>query len=135
MSRGTAAPDRARGRATGPKGARAADSLTLANHPTAPVQIRQAKGWGGLIGLGLAVAVSWNAGASPFEVGSRALVGGLVGLLLAWALAVYVWRHLALGHIKLMKDEAAERARRLAEERAGGAPDRSGPPPGGTEAR
>jgi hypothetical protein len=74
---------------------------SVAAHPRAGAHVRAAKGWGGLIGFFLAAYLSHAAGLSMAGVGFRALIGGVVGYLVAWALAVNVWRHLLIAELKL----------------------------------
>jgi hypothetical protein len=73
---------------------------SIAAHPRASYQVRRAKGWGGLIGFGLAAYVSYKAGVPTFDLGLRALIAGIVGYMLAWACAVTVWRHLVLAELR-----------------------------------
>jgi hypothetical protein len=73
---------------------------TLASHPRARSQIARAKGWGGLVGFALGALLSWRAGAAPFDIGLRALAGGIAGWLVAWRCAVSVWTHLAVAEIR-----------------------------------
>jgi hypothetical protein len=75
--------------------------VSVAVHPRAVAHVRAAKGWGGLIGFMLAAYLSHGAGLSLAGVGFRALIGGVVGYLVAWALAVNVWRHLVIAELKL----------------------------------
>jgi uncharacterized membrane protein YccC len=83
--------------------------LKLSEHPRAARQIRAAKGWGGLLGFALVALLSWHAGIPPFEVGVRALLGGVVGYVVAWAGAVHAWRHLAVAEIRAAHRASAER--------------------------
>ena len=79
--------------------------LTLATHPRAARRIRQAKGWGGLVGFALVAWLCWGAGMSAFDAGVRALGGGIVGFLAAWAASLTFWRILVEAEHKV----AAER--------------------------
>lgn len=63
-------------------------------HPRAALQIRKAKGWGGLVAFLLVFVLSLQAGAPVFDALWRALLAGIVGLMVAWAAAVVAWRHL-----------------------------------------
>ena len=55
-----------------------------------------------------------------FEVGLRGLAAGVLGYLVAWAVAVQVWRHLAVAEVREVHRRYAEQAQRAApaEERA-----------------
>jgi hypothetical protein len=81
-------------------------ALRLATHPRAPRQIAAAKGWAGLLGFLFVGWTSHAAGATLFESGLRAIAGGVVLYVLAWAAAVVVWQQVAKAEV--------ERARRRA---------------------
>lgn len=83
--------------------------LKLSEHPRAGRQIRAAKGWGGLLGFALVALLSWNAGVPPFDVGVRALLGGVAGYVVAWTGAVHAWRHLAVAEIRAAHRATIER--------------------------
>jgi hypothetical protein len=93
----------------GPAGA----APRLASHPRAQRHIRQAKGWGGLVGLVLATLASMRGGVAPLDTGAHALVGGIAGYLVAWFVAVNIWRQLAVAelraaHKRLVEAQAGE---------------------------
>jgi hypothetical protein len=69
-------------------------------HPRARRDIARAKGWGGLAGFGLVLALAVSGGAPLDDALVRALAGGVIGLLVAWRSAVLVWRHLAVAEIR-----------------------------------
>jgi hypothetical protein len=73
---------------------------SVAGHPRARAQVRRAKGWGGLVGFGIAAYVSLNAGVPAADAGLRALAAGLAGYMLAWVCAVTVWRHLVMAELR-----------------------------------
>jgi hypothetical protein len=83
--------------------------LKLSEHPRAGRQIRAAKGWGGLLGFALVGLLSWHAGIPWFDVGMRALLGGVVGYVVAWTGAVHAWRHLAVAEIRAAHRATIER--------------------------
>jgi len=99
-----------KGKGKGKKGSGAA-GISLAAHPRAVSAISRAKGWGGLGGFALVAVVSWRAGAAPVDVGLRALAGGVAGLLMAWTVALHVWRHLAVAELRAVRRHAADAAR------------------------
>lgn len=92
------------------------EAVSLASHPEAAGQIRQAKGWGGLLGLVLVAFVTWRGGGSLEVVAEYALIGGVVGFVLAWALMLNVWRHMALADITRKRRQAEEAYRSYLEE-------------------
>ena len=77
---------------------------SVANHPRARYQVRRAKGWGGIVGFGIAAYLGYQAGIPTFDIGERALAAGIVGYMLAWACAVSVWRHLVLAELRAAVD-------------------------------
>jgi hypothetical protein len=95
---------------------RKAGDVRLSEHPRAKHQIAVAKGWGGLIGLGLAGYVTYGHGLGFLDVAIRALGWGLAAYLLVWFCAVQVWRHLAVAEVR--SAEKLWRERRVAQERA-----------------
>jgi hypothetical protein len=76
------------------------EQIRVSDHPRARRQIAQAKGWGALAAFGLVVLVSWQAGVPAFDVGVRGLAAGVLGYVVAWAVAVQVWRHLAVAEVR-----------------------------------
>ena len=96
--------------------AKAQDVMSLGSHPVAGAHIRTAKGIGGLFGL-LAVAwLTWSTGAALPTIGLRALVGGMVGYVIAWSLMLTVWRYIAVADINAKRKEAEEAYRAYLEE-------------------
>jgi hypothetical protein len=77
-----------------------AEQIRISAHPRARRQIAQAKAWGALAAFGLVLLVSWQAGVPAFDVGLRALAAGVVGYIVAWGVAVQVWRHLAVAEVR-----------------------------------
>jgi hypothetical protein len=95
-----------------PKGpAVSATAISVSAHPRAAYSVRRAKGWGGLIGLLLVAWYSHKAGLMAVDVALRALTGGIVGYVVAWVIALQVWRHLVIAEARA----AAERLRQRAE--------------------
>jgi hypothetical protein len=80
---------------------------SVANHPRARAQVRRAKGWGGLLGFGIAGYLSLQAGVPAADAGLRALGAGVIGYVLAWACAVAVWRHLVVAEVRAAYEHAA----------------------------
>jgi hypothetical protein len=92
------------------------EQVRISEHPRARRQIAQAKAWGALAAFGLVIVVSWRAGVAPFDIGLRALVAGVAGYVVAWAVAVQVWRHLAVAEVRAVHRRYAEQTAQ--EERA-----------------
>ena len=84
-----------------PKGPVAsATAISVSAHPRASYSIRRAKGWGGMIGMLLVGWLSYRAGVLPVDAALRALVGGIVGYVACWAIAVQVWRQLVIAEAR-----------------------------------
>jgi uncharacterized membrane protein YccC len=93
--------------------------IKISEHPRAVESIRRAKGWGGLAGFGLIAYLSMQAGTATPDLLLRALIGGVVGYVLAWTLAVIVWRQLAPAELKAATARvAALRNERMAQLKA-----------------
>ena len=68
---------------------------SVAAHPRAARQVARAKGWGGLAGFLISAYLSLPTDTLA-GVMLRALIGGSVCYLAAWAAAVFVWRQLVM---------------------------------------
>lgn len=80
----------------------AAGGVRLVAHPRARHHIRLARAWAGLIGFALAAVAAGASDLSAFDVGLRALAAGVAGCLAGWALALAVWRQLALAELNAL---------------------------------
>jgi hypothetical protein len=76
------------------------NEVVLAAHPRAQRQIGLAKSYAGLIAFALAGWSAYQGGQHFLDVASRALMWGMAAYLLVWALAVHVWRHLAVAEVR-----------------------------------
>ena len=85
----------------------------LAGHPRARRHIALAKSWAGLLGFGVTLMLSMQAGVGGFESGVRAIVAGSAFYLLGWAGAVAVWGQLAVGEVHARRAAARAEAERL----------------------
>jgi hypothetical protein len=82
----------------------AGEGPNIAAHPRAARAVARAKGWGGLIGFLLGGYLSMSS--STFaEVGMRALAGGVVCYVAAWAGAVFIWRRLVIVEVKAREQQ------------------------------
>lgn len=68
--------------------------VSLSDHPRAAPAIRRAKAYGGLGGFALTALVGFQHGAPLDGALGRALVAGIVGNLVAWAVAVAFYKRL-----------------------------------------
>lgn len=90
--------------------------IRLCDHPRARRQIELARGWAGIGAFALVALLSHNAGVGAFAAGTRALICGVVAYMAVWALAVLVWRHLAVAEAKTARQAAEARRQALLEE-------------------
>jgi hypothetical protein len=87
-----------------------ANAISIAAHPRATYSITRAKGLGGLIGVVLVGLLSAQAGAPLLDVGLRALIGGVIGYVTFWTIAVHTWRHLVVAEARAAAERARERS-------------------------
>jgi len=98
--------------AKGAKGGGDAKLPSVANHPRAGAQIARMKSWGGLLGFGFVAVLSWRAHVPASDVMLRALAGGVVGYVVAWASAVAIWRHLVIAELRAVRVRRAAAVQR-----------------------
>jgi hypothetical protein len=86
--------------------------LTLADHPRAAHSVARTKAWGGLAGFALGGYLSLSSHTLA-DAGLRALAAGLVCYVVAWAIAVFLWRRLVVAELSHARQElvAAEIAK------------------------
>lgn len=87
--------------------AAAADGISVASHPRSAGAVRRAKGFGGLLGTILAMMLATKAGLPLLDAMVRGLVGGIVGYLALWAVAVAVARQLVIAEVRARYAELA----------------------------
>lgn len=97
------------GKQKGKGGGEAAPYSSVATHPRASVRVRQAKGWGGLAGFAIAAVLSLKASVPAIQVLERAILFGVAGYLVAWALSLLVWRQLMIAEQRAALDEIKRR--------------------------
>lgn len=118
------------------KKAPVAAGIAVANHPKASRQIKLLKSYVGLAAFAYAAYAAYRAG-DPFpDVAARALIWGVATYVAVWAMAVHVWRHIAVAEVRAAekrwkqqreeRDEQVEKLRQVLEE--------NGMPTGGTGA-
>lgn len=91
-------------------------AIRLSDHPRATRQIELARGWGGVGGFAFVGLLSLQTNVPPTTVCVRALLAGIVGYCACWAVAVTVWRHLALAEAEAARESAELRRSALLEE-------------------
>ena len=72
--------------------------------------MRRAKGFGGLLGTVLALLLATRAGLPLFDAMLRGLVGGIVGYVALWAVAIAVARQLVIAEVRARYAELDARA-------------------------
>ena len=82
-----------------------AAAIAVANHPRAKHQIALMKSWAGLLACCIAGYSAWKGGAVFVDVALRAVLWGIAAYVAVWAMAVQVWRQIAIAEVR-----AAERA-------------------------
>jgi hypothetical protein len=70
--------------------------IRVSEHPAAARSIRRLRGWAGIAGFVLLVLLSRRAGLPGTDTVLRALIGGVAFHLVAWVLALAVWRRLVI---------------------------------------
>ncbi len=80
--------------------------MRLSEHPRARAGIRRAKGAAGLAAFLIVGLLSLRANLPEGDAAVRALLGGIVAYFVGWAVAVTVWKQIALAEL-----EAARRRR------------------------
>lgn len=83
--------------------------VSVAAHPKAKAQVRRAKGWGGLLGFVIAAYLSIQASVPLDVVGERALLAGLLGYMVGWAVSVTVWRQIMMAELKAKAEQVKQR--------------------------
>jgi uncharacterized membrane protein YccC len=96
------------------------DALTLARHSRALTQIRSLRAWAGIGGMALTIFLSLRAGVPTPDAWLRGLLGGLIAYMVIWAVAVTVWRQIALAQVETARRRMIA-TRRAAAERAAAA--------------
>lgn len=110
----------------GKKKASAAKGIAVANHPKARRQINLLKSYAGLAAFALAGYMAYRGGAPFVDVATRALLWGVSAYVAVWAMAVHVWRQIAIAEVraaerqwrehKAAKDEQVEKLRKVLED-------------------
>ncbi|MEA2405867.1 MAG: hypothetical protein QOE08_2514 [Thermoleophilaceae bacterium] len=105
--------------AKGKKGAagKGEREIKLSQHPRAQSQIARLKAWGGLAGFGVAAWLSHQNGAPFLDMAIRAVMWGAISYVVMWALAVQVWRHLAVAEVRAAERRWVEHRRQIDEQR------------------
>jgi hypothetical protein len=93
-------------------------TISVAAHPRAAGAIRRAKGYGGLGGFVLGVALSLRAGVPVPDAALRGVEAGAGGYVALWFATVMVWRQLAVAEIEAVRRRLLDAAEREIERKA-----------------
>jgi hypothetical protein len=93
------------------KGKAGSPGIAVANHPKARQQINIVKSWAGLIAFLLSGYFAWKGGALFVDVATRALLWGIGTYVAVWAMAVQVWRHVAIAEVRAAEQQWRDRKR------------------------
>ena len=86
--------------------------ISVATHHKAPGSIARIRSWFAVGSTTLVIAVGWGTGMSGSAIASRAVLAGLIGYLVGWAVGVGVWRELVKAEvIAAVRRAEARRAR------------------------
>jgi hypothetical protein len=88
----------------------AGSGICVSGHPRSASAVRRAKGLGGLLGALLAAILAHGAHLALYDAMLRGLVGGIVGYLALWAVAVTVARQLVIAEVRTRYAEVARAA-------------------------
>ena len=91
------------------------NAITIGAHPRATRSVRRARAFGGLLGFVVTLFLAHQAGVPAWDGVLRALAAGVALHLVAWALAVTVWRQLMLAEMRAAHDRRLARAERRAD--------------------
>lgn len=86
-----------------------AGDIKVSAHPRAARAIPRVKAYGGLAGFVLMAWFSHRSGTDFVHLALRAIVGGMVAYVVAWAAAVYIWRQMVIAEIRAKATVLAER--------------------------
>jgi hypothetical protein len=89
--------------------------ITLRSHPAAMASIRRIRARAGLGAFALVVLLSLHSGLTFPSATARGLVAGIAVQLVAWKLAVIVWRQIVLVQVRAVEEAHLERRRRRAQ--------------------
>lgn len=87
--------------------------VSVATHPKAPSSIVRIRSWFSVASTTLVIVLGWTTGMSGTAIASRAVLAGLIGYLVGWAVAVGVWRELVKAEViaAVRRDHARRAAR------------------------
>lgn len=91
------------------------EPVTLRAYPAAMASIRRIRARAGLAAFAVVLLLSLHHGLTLPAAAARALVAGVAVQLVAWKVAVVVWRQVVLVQVRAAQEAHAERRRQLRE--------------------
>jgi uncharacterized membrane protein YccC len=83
----------------------AAKEISIAAHPRAATSIRRARARTALVAFVVVLLAALHGGVGPQDAILRALVAGVAGNLVAWAVAVALWRQIVLAELRTAREK------------------------------
>jgi hypothetical protein len=93
-------------------------TLSVRSHPRAARSVRRTRATAGLVAFFLTLLMSIGANVPAFEAAARSLGAGIAINLLAWWVAMAVWRQLIIGELRALHAERVARREALAAQAA-----------------
>jgi hypothetical protein len=90
-------------------GKKGSAGIAVAHHPRAQRQINLAKSYAGLAAFGIVGYSAWQDGFTFVDVATRSLLWGIAAYVVVWAMAVHVWRHIAVAQVRAAERHFRER--------------------------
>ena len=87
----------------------ASAGIAVANHPKALHQINVLKSWAGLAAFSLSGYFAWKSGALFVDAAVKAVLWGIATYVAVWAMAVQVWRQVAIAEVRAAERQWRER--------------------------
>jgi hypothetical protein len=91
----------------------AAREISIAAHPRARASIRRARARTALVAFVAVLLAALHGGVGAQDAIVRALLAGVAGNLVAWAIAVALWRQIVLAELRAAHERRRARAEAL----------------------
>lgn len=85
------------------------EPYTIDDHPRARRSIETTRSWAALITAGLVTLLSVQSGLPTFDALVRGLIAGVIMFVLAWAVALTIWKEIVRTEITQARDKVRER--------------------------
>lgn len=84
---------------------RGIEAVSVASHPRTAAYVRAAKGWSGLGGFAIALLLSLQASVPVAQSLERALLFGVIGFVIGWAISVTVCRQIVIAEMRAIREQ------------------------------